>query len=166
MRLRDLYKEFIRLHMSKKDRLVSAIVPDKGLYGEDKENAMKYDWYTDGFSIWSVPKKENPFKVEQKENGTPITIVADWIYRDNTTEVIKRTADPEIGSKIIKLVDRDGDFMYLDSKKLKFFDNNAELRIIKAREANNGYYTTCQVVEDDEVRGIILGVRVDEKNRF
>lgn len=165
MRLRDLYKEFIRLHMAKGEKFVRTLIPKTGIYGEDKENAKKYDWYTDGYVIWSVPKKDNPFKTENLPGGE-FEIPNAWLDKDYSTEVVSKIADPDINSPIIKLVDKEEDFMYLDSKRLKFFDKDAEFRIIKEKTSNSGMYTKCQVLENGEIRGMAMGVNLSEEIRF
>lgn len=57
MKLKQLYTEFVKLYMSKNERIVKA---------DFKEDNEKFDWFTDAYSLWAVPK-DNPFKIESTD---------------------------------------------------------------------------------------------------
>lgn len=149
MKLRQVYNEFIRIYLKKENNKVIDI------YVED----VKYDWITDGVSVWAIPK-ENPFNFkklraewfkELSEEGLPVTKITRSPYRD-AKDLIKLEAEKEKIS------------MYLDEKKLKWFDKDYALRISK--EPLGRFGLMCQVYEDDELRGLIIGMKVAESRQF
>lgn len=149
MKLRQVYNELIRIYLKKKDNKV---------IGMDIEDG-KYDWITDGVSVWGMPK-ENPFNFkkikaewfkELSEEGLPVTKITRSPYRD-AKDIIKLEAEKEKIS------------MYLDEKKLKWFDKGYGLRISK--EPLGRFGPMYQVYEDGELRGLILGVEVGSNRKF
>lgn len=54
MKLRQVYNEFIRIYLKKDNNQIVDL---------DIENG-KYDWITDGVSVWGIPK-ENPFNFKK-----------------------------------------------------------------------------------------------------
>lgn len=149
MKLRQVYNEFIRIYLKKKDNKVIDMDIEDG----------KYDWITDGVSIWAIPK-ENPFNFKKikaewfkklSEEGLPVTKITRSPYRD-AKDIIKLEAEKEKVS------------MYLDEKKLKWFDKNYGIRISK--EPLGRFGLMCQVYEDGELRGLILGVDVADSRKF
>lgn len=149
MKLRQVYNEFIRIYLKKKDNKVI------DLNVEDE----KYVWITNGVSVWGIPK-ENPFNFkklkaewfkEMTGEGLPVTKITRSPYRD-AKDLIKLEAEKEKVS------------MYLDEKKLKWFDKGYGLRISKQPLGRFGLM--CQVYEDGELRGLILGLNVAESRQF
>lgn len=149
MKLRQVYNELIRIYLKKKDNKVIDL---------DVEDD-KYGWITDGISVWGIPK-ENPFNFkklkaewfkELSEEGLPVTKITRSPYRD-AKDIIKLDAEKEKIS------------MYLDEKKLKWFDKGYELKLSKKFFGRFGLM--CQVYEDGELRGLILGVDVADSRKF
>lgn len=149
MKLRQVYNEFIRIYLKKENNQVINMDIDDG----------KYDWITDGISIWAIPK-ENPFNFNY--------LKAEWFetMADEGLVVTKITRSPNIESKdTIKLeAEKEKISMYLDEKKLKWFDKDYGLRISK--ESLGKFGLMCQVYEDGELRGLILGLNVAESRQF
>lgn len=150
MKLRQVYNEFIRIYLKKENnKIVELDVKDQG-----------YSWITDGVTIWGIPG-ENPFNFKK--------LKAEW-FEELTEEglpVTKITRSPNREAKdIIKLeAEKEKISMYLDERKLKWFDKGYELRISK--ESLGRYGHMCQVFEDDEIRALILGVQLkDEASKF
>lgn len=149
MKLRQVYNEFIRIYLKKENnRVIDIDVEDE-----------KYDWITDGVSVWGIPK-ENPFDFKK--------LKAEW-FKELSGEglaVTKITRSPYRYAKdIIKLeAEKEKVSMYLDEKKLKWFGKDYSLRISK--ESLGRFGLMCQVYEDDELRGLILGVNVDDSSKF
>lgn len=149
MKLRQVYNEFIRIYLKKKDnKVIDLDVEDE-----------KYVWITNGVSVWGIPK-ENPFNFkklkaewfkEMTDEGLPVTKITRSPYRD-AKDLIKLEAEKEKVS------------MYLDEKKLKWFDKGYGLRISK--EPLGRFGLMCQVYEDGELRGLILGLNVAESRQF
>lgn len=54
MKLRQVYNEFIRIYLKKDNNQIVDL---------DIKNG-KYDWITDGVSVWAIPK-ENPFNFKK-----------------------------------------------------------------------------------------------------
>ena len=149
MKLRQVYNEFIRIYLKKKDNKI---------FDMDVDDA-NFDWITDGVSVWAIPM-ENPFNFkklktewfkELSEEGLPVTKITRSPYRD-AKDIIKLEAEKEKIS------------MYLDEKKFKWFDKNYGIRISK--EPLGRFGLMCQVYEDDELRGLILGVNVADSRKF
>lgn len=148
MKLRQVYNEFIRIYLKKKDnKIIDLDVEDE-----------KYDWITNGVSVWSIPK-ENPFNFKK--------IKAKWFesMADEGLPVTKITRSPHIDSKdLIKLeTEKDGHSIYLDEKRLKWFDKGYELKLSKELLGDT---SLCQVYEGGELRGLIVGMRVAESRQF
>lgn len=149
MKLRQVYNEFIRIYLKKENnRIIDLDVEDE-----------KYVWITDGVSVWGIPK-ENPFNFEKMhakwfkelaDEGLPVTKITRSPYRD-AKDLIKLEAEKEKVS------------MYLDEKKLKWFDKDYGLRISKEPLGRIGLM--CQVYEDGELRGLILGVDIADSRKF
>lgn len=151
MKLRQLYTEFIRLYLSKTGERIIEIVTKK----EDRP----YRWFTDGTSVWIIPK-DNPFDVDSTPN--------EWVESKmkEGVDVAKITRSPYPEDKnIIKLEAEDKDlYMYINEAKLKWYDKDLELKIL---ESDRGLYgRVCQVYENDEIRGVILGIRISEGKEF
>lgn len=149
MKLRQVYNEFIRIYLKKENNKVINMDIDH----------ERYDWITDGASVWSIPK-ENPFNFKKlkaewfesmADEGLPVTKITRSPYRD-AKDLIKLEAEKEKIS------------MYLDEKKLKWFDKDYGLRISKVPLGRFGLM--CQVYEDGELRGLILGVDVADSRKF
>lgn len=149
MKLRQVYNEFIRIYLKKEDNKVIDMAVDDA----------KFDWITDGVSIWAIPKA-NPFNFKK--------LKAEWFetMSDEGLPVTKITRSPYMESKdIIKLeAEKEKISMYLDEKKLKWFDKDYGLRISK--ESLGKFGLMCQVYEDGELRGLILGVDIDDSRKF
>lgn len=147
MKLKQLYTEFVKLYMSKNERIVKAD------FKEDKE---KFDWFTDAYSLWAVPK-DNPFKLESN----------DLSFYNNARkpglDVIKVSRLPSLDHKnILKLETSDKNvYMFVDERKLKWYDKVYNLKIYSFDD--DIYRNICQVYEDNELRGLILGMRVNEE---
>lgn len=149
MKLRQVYNEFIRIYLKKENnKVINMDIDDE-----------RYDWITDGASVWSIPK-ENPFNFKKlkaewfesmADEGLPVTKITRSPYRD-AKDLIKLEAEKEKIS------------MYLDEKKLKWFDKDYGLRISKVPLGRFGLM--CQVYEDGELRGLILGVDVADSRKF
>lgn len=149
MKLRQVYNELIRIYLKEGNSGVIDMAVDDA----------KYDWITDGVSIWAIPK-ENPFNFNY--------LKAEWFetMADEGLVVTKITRSPNIESKdTIKLeAEKEKISMYLDEKKLKWFDKDYGLRISK--ESLGKFGLMCQVYEDGELRGLILGLNVAESRQF
>lgn len=148
MKLKQLYNELIRIYLKKENnRVIDMDVEDR-----------KYDWITDGVSVWAVPK-ENPFNFKKSR--------FDWFkaIAGEGLPVVKVTRSPHQDSKdLIKLeTEKEGHSIYLDEKRLKWFDKDYELKLSKELLGNTSF---CQVYEDDELRGLILGVNVADSRKF
>ncbi len=148
MKLRQVYNELIRIYLKKENnRVIDMDVEDR-----------KYDWITDGVSVWAVPK-ENPFNFKKSR--------FDWFkaIAGEGLPVVKVTRSPHQDSKdLIKLeTEKEGHSIYLDEKRLKWFDKDYELKLSKELLGNTSF---CQVYEDDELRGLILGVNVADSRKF
>lgn len=149
MKLRQVYNEFIRIYLKKKDnKVIDLDVEDE-----------KYVWITNGVSVWAIPK-ENPFNFEKikakwfeemTDEGLPVTKITRSPYRD-AKDLIKLETEKEKVS------------MYLDEKKLKWFDKGYGLRISK--EPLGRFGLMCQIYEDGKLRGLIVGMRVAESRQF
>ena len=149
MKLRHVYNEFIRIYLKKENnRIIDLDVEDE-----------KYVWITDGVSVWGIPK-ENPFnfkKIKAKwfkelsAEGLPVTKIIRSPYRD-AKDIIKLETEKEKVS------------MYLDEKKLKWFNKDYGLGISK--EPLGRFGLMCQVYEDGELRGLILGVDIADSGKF
>lgn len=149
MKLRQVYNEFIRIYLKKENnRVIDMDIEDE-----------KYVWIADGVSVWAIPK-ENPFnfkKIKAKwfesmaDEGLPVTKITRSPYRD-AKDIIKLEAEKEKVS------------MYLDEKKLKWFDKDYGLKISK--ESLGRFGLMCQVFEDGELRGLILGVDIADSRKF
>lgn len=148
MKLRQVYNEFIRIYLKKENNKVINMDIDDG----------KYDWITDGISIWAIPK-ENPFNFKKHQ--------FDWFkaIAGEGLPVTKVTRSPHQDSKdLIKLeTEKEGHSLYLDEKRLKWFDKGYELKLSKELLGNTSF---CQVYEDDELRGLIIGMKVAESRQF
>lgn len=149
MKLKQLYAEFVKLYMSKNERIVKA---------DFKKDNEKFDWFTDGFSIWGVPK-DNPFKLESRDIS---------FYKDTRNpghDVTRASRLPSLEHEnILKLETSDEKiYMFVDERKLKWYDKVYNLKIYSFDE--DIYRNICQVYEDDELRGLILGVRVNEEKQ-
>lgn len=149
MKLRQVYNEFIRIYLKKKNNKIIDMAVDDA----------KFDWITDGVSVWAIPK-ENPFNFKKikaewfefmADEGLPVTKITRSPYRD-AKDLIKLEAEKEKIS------------MYLDEKKLKWFDKGYELKLSK--EFFGRFGLMCQVYEDGKLRGLILGVDVDDSRKF
>lgn len=148
MKLKQLYTEFVKLYMSKDGQIIKA---------DFKKENEKFDWFTDAYSLWAVPK-DNPFKIESKDIS--FYNEARKLGRDVTR--VSRLPSLE-HENILKLETSDEKvYMYVDERKLKWFDKGFGLKIYSYDEEDY-YRNVCQVYEDDELRGLILGVRVNEE---
>ncbi|WP_010247831.1 hypothetical protein [Peptoniphilus rhinitidis] len=147
MKLKQLYSEFIKIYMSKDGRIVKADFEDEN---------EKFDWFTDGYSIWAIPK-DHPFNLKIQD----LTFYKN--VRKPGLEVVKVSKLPSLEHRdLLKLETSDENvYMYVDEKKLKWYDKGFELKIYSF--CNDVYRNICQVYEDDELRGLILGVRVNEE---
>lgn len=148
MKLRQVYNEFIRIYLKKEDnKVIDMDVEDD-----------KYDWITDGVSVWAIPK-ENPFNFEKHQFAWFKTIAGEGL------PVTKITRSPHIDSKdLIKLeTEKEGHSIYLDEKRLKWFDKGYELKLSKELLGDTSF---CQVYEDGELRGLIIGMYVAESRQF
>lgn len=148
MKLKQVYNEFIRIYLKKENnKVINMDIDDE-----------KYDWITDGISIWAIPK-ENPFNFKKHQ--------FDWFkaIAGEGLPVIKVTRSPHQDSKdLIKLeTEKEGHSIYLDEKRLKWFDKDYELKLSKELLGNTSF---CQVYEDGELRGLIIGMRVAESRQF
>lgn len=148
MKLRQVYNEFIRIYLKEGNSGVIDMAVDDA----------KYDWITDGVSIWAIPK-ENPFNFKKHQ--------FDWFkaIAGEGLAVTKITRSPHQDSKdLIKLeTEKEGHSIYLDEKRLKWFGKGYELKLSKELLGNTSF---CQVYEDDELKGLILGMRVAESRQF
>lgn len=133
--------------MSKDGRIVKA---------DFKKDNEKFDWFTDGYSIWGIPK-DHPFNLKIQD----LTFYKN--VRKPGLEVVKVSKLPSLEHRdLLKLETSDENvYMYVDEKKLKWYDKGFELKIYSF--CNDVYRNICQVYEDDELRGLILGVRVNEE---
>lgn len=149
MKLKQLYSEFIKIYMSKDGRIVKA---------DFKDENEKFDWFTDGYSIWALPKN-HPFNLESRD----LTFYKS--AREIGKDVIKVSRLPNLEDKdLIKLETSDENvYMFLDERKLKWYDKGFGLKIYSF--CNDVYKNICQVYEDNELRGLILGVRVNEEKQ-
>lgn len=149
MKLKQVYNEFIRIYFKKENnKVINMDIDDE-----------KYDWITDGSSVWGIPK-ENPFNFKK--------LKAEW-FGDLTEEglpVTKITRSPNREAKdIIKLeAEKEEVSLYLNEKRLKWFDKDYGLKISKMPLGRFGLM--CQVYEDGELRGLILGLNVAEGGQF
>lgn len=148
MKLRQVYNEFIRIYLKKKDNKVIDMSVDDA----------NFDWITDGVSVWAIPK-ENPFNFEKHQFAWFKTIAGEGL------PVTKITRSPHIDSKdLIKLeTEKEGHSIYLDEKRLKWFDKGYELKLSKELLGDTSF---CQVYEDGELRGLIIGMYVAESRQF
>lgn len=148
MKLKQVYNEFIRIYLKKENnKIVELDVED-----ED------YSWITDGVTVWAIPK-ENPFAFkklrpewfkEMSEKGEAVT-------------KIKRSPNVE-AKELIKLeTEKEGHSIYLDEKRLKWFDKGYGLKLSKELLGDT---SLCQIYEGGELRGLIVGMRVAESRQF
>lgn len=148
MKLRQVYNEFIRIYLKKDNNQIVDL---------DIKNG-KYDWISDGVSVWAIPK-ENPFNFKKYN--------MDWFdsIEGEGLAVTKITRSPHIDSKdLIKLeTEKEGHSIYLDEKRLKWFDKGYELKLSKELLGDTSF---CQVYEDGELRGLIIGMYVAESRKF
>lgn len=150
MKIRQVYNEFIKIYFKNDTpKIIELDVED--------ENCS---WITDGVTIWGIPK-ENPFNFKK--------LKADWFKEmsEKGEVVTKITRSPNVAAKeLIKLeTDKEDLILYLDERKLKWFDKGYELRISKKPFGKYGHM--CQVFENDELRGLVLGVRLKgEDSKF
>lgn len=148
MKLRQVYNEFIKIYLKKENnKVINMDIDDE-----------KYDWITDGVSVWAVPK-ENPFNFKKSRFDWFKTIAGEGLA------VTKVTRSPHQDSKdLVKLeTEKEGHSLYLDEKRLKWFDKGYELKLSKELLGNTSF---CQVYEDDELRGLIIGMKVAESRQF
>lgn len=148
MKLRQVYNEFIKIYLKKENnKVINMDIDDE-----------KYDWITDGVSVWAVPK-ENPFNFKK--------LRFDWFgpIAGEGLPVTKITRSPHIDSKdLIKLeTEKEGHSIYLDEKRLKWFDKGYELKLSKELLGDT---SLCQIYEDGKLRGLIVGMRVAESRQF
>lgn len=148
MKLRQVYNELIRIYLKKENnKIVELDVED-----ED------YSWITDGVTVWGIPG-ENPFAFKKYQ--------VDWFkaIAGEGLPVTKVTRSPHQDSKdLIKLeTEEESHSLYLDEKRLKWFDKGYELKLSKELLGNTSF---CQVYEDGELRGLIIGMRVAESRQF
>lgn len=148
MKLRQVYNEFIRIYLKKENNKVIDMDIEDG----------KYDWISDGISIWAIPK-ENPFNFKKLQFAWLKTLAGEGLA------VTKITRSPHIDSKdLIKLeTEKEGHSIYLDEKRLKWFDKGYELKLSKELLGDTSF---CQIYEDGELKGLILGMRVAESRQF
>ena len=148
MKLRQVYNEFIRIYLKKDNNQIVDL---------DIKNG-KYDWISDGVSVWAIPK-ENPFNFKKYN--------VDWFdsIEGEGLAVTKITRSPHIDSKdLIKLeTEKEGHSIYLDEKRLKWFDKGYELKLSKELLGDT---SMCQIYEDGELRGLIVGMWVAESRQF
>lgn len=149
MKLRQVYNEFIRIYLKKENnKIVELDVEDEN-----------YSWITDGATVWSIPG-ENPFAFKK--------LRPEWFkaMSEKGEAVTKIKRSPNVEAKeLIKLETGKEDLiLYLDERKLKWFNKGYELRISK--EPLGKYGHMCQVYEDGELRGLILGLNVAESRQF
>lgn len=148
MKLRQVYNELIRIYLKKENnKVINMDIDDE-----------KCDWITDGISIWAI-QKENPFNFEKHQFAWFKTIAGEGLA------VTKVTRSPHQDSKdLVKLeTEKEGHSLYLDEKRLKWFDKDYELKLSKELLGNTSF---CQVYEDDELRGLIIGMKVAESRQF
>lgn len=148
MKLRQVYNEFIRIYLKKDNNQIVDL---------DIENG-KYDWITDGVSVWGIPK-ENPFNFKKYNMDWFDSIVGEGL------PVTKITRSPHRDSKdLMKLeTEKEGHSIYLDEKRLKWFDKGYELKLSKELLGDT---SLCQIYEDGELRGLIVGMSVAESRQF
>lgn len=148
MKLRQVYNEFIRIYLKKENNKIVDLDIDDG----------KYDWITDGVSVWGIPK-DNPFNFKKYHMGWFESIAGEGL------PVVKVTRSPHRDSKnLIKLeTEKEGHSLYLDEKRLRWFDKDYELKLSKELFGDT---SVCQVYEDGELRGLIIGMRVAEGRQF
>lgn len=148
MKLRQVYNEFIRIYLKKDNNQIVDL---------DIKNG-KYDWISDGVSVWAIPK-ENPFNFKKYNMDWFDSIAGEGLA------VTKITRSPHIDSKdLIKLeTEKEGHNIYLDEKRLKWFDKGYELKLSKELLGDT---SLCQIYEDGELRGLIVGMRVAESRQF
>lgn len=148
MKLRKVYNEFIRIYLKKDNNQIVDLDIEDG----------KFDWITDGVSVWVIPK-ENPFNFKKYQNRWLESIAGEGL------PVIKVTRSPHQDSKdLIKLeTEKEGHSIYLDEKRLKWFDKGYELKLSKELFGDT---SVCQVYEDDELKDLILGLNVAESRQF
>ena len=150
MKLRQVYNEFIRIYLKKENnRVIDMDVDDS-----------KFDWITDGSTVWGIPG-ENPFTFKK--------LRSEWFKEisEKGEAITKIKRSPNVEAKeLIKLeTDKDDLILYLDERRLEWFDKGYELRISKEPLGKFGHM--CQVYENGELRGLILGVRLkDEASKF
>lgn len=148
MKLKQLYAEFVKLYMSKNERIVKA---------NFKEENEKFDWFTDAYSLWAVPK-DNPFEIESAD----ISFYNEARKPGRDVKRVSRLPSLE-HENILKLETSDEKvYMYVDERKLKWYDKGFGLKIY-SYDDEDIYRNICQVYEDDELRGLILGVRLNEE---
>lgn len=150
MKLRQVYNELIRIYLKKENNKILEL----NVKNED------YTWITDGVTIWAIPK-ENPFGFKK--------LTPEWFKEmsEKGEAVTKIKRSPNVEAKeLIKLeTEKEDLILYLDERKLKWFDKGYELRISK--EPLGKYGHMCQVFENSELRGLILGVRLKgEASKF
>ncbi|MDD7351966.1 MAG: hypothetical protein PUG84_00755 [Peptoniphilaceae bacterium] len=148
MKLRQVYNELIRIYLKKENnRVIDMDVGDRNC-----------DWITDGVSVWAIPK-ENPFNFKKYHMDWFDSIAGEGL------PVIKVTRSPHRDSKdLIKLeTEEESHSLYLDEKRLKWFDKGYELKLSKEFFGDT---SVCQVYEDKELRGLIIGMRVAEDRQF
>lgn len=150
MKLRQVYNELIRIYLKKENNKILKL---------DVENE-DYSWITDGVTIWGIPR-ENPFAFKK--------LRPEWFkaMSEKGEAVTKIKRSPNVEAKeLIKLeTEKEDLILYLDERKLKWFDKDYELRISK--EPLGKYGQMCQVYEDGELRALILGVQLkDETSKF
>lgn len=153
MKLKQLYTNIIKIHCDKRLKTKWLATPlDE-----------KFDWITDGFNIWSIPKKDNPFEIK----GDKLAASNHWF--DEGSPVVKMVNSPDVENKnLIKLIAENGEFMYINQDKLKFFDKDHKLKIgtyikdypITEEKENQFKKNMCQIYEDEELRGLLLGINL------
>lgn len=148
MKLRQVYNEFIKIYLKKENNKVINMDIDDG----------KYDWITDGISIWAIPK-ENPFNFKKYQFDWFKTLAGEGL------PVTKITRSPHQDSKdLIKLeTEKEDHSIYLDEKRLKWFDKGYGLKLSKELLGDT---SLCQIYEGGELRGLIVGMRVAESRQF
>lgn len=160
MKLKQLYTNIIKIHCDKR-------LTTKWLTTPLDE---KFDWLTDGFNIWSIPKNDNPFEIK----GDKLTASDFWF--DEGSPVIKMVNSPDVENKnLIKLIAENGKYMYIIQDKLKFFDKNHKLKIgacikdeptSEEEKENQFKKNMCQIYENEELRGLLLGINLAEGTGF
>ena len=153
MKLKQLYTNIIKIHCDKRLKTKWLTTPlDE-----------KFDWITDGFNIWSIPKNDNPFEIK----GDKLTASDHWF--EEGSPVVKMVNSPDVENKnLIKLIAENGEFMYINQDKLKFFDKDHKLKIgtyikdypITEEKENQFKKNMCQIYEDEELRGLLLGINL------